>query len=59
MTGKVVNLRQKRKQLARDEKRKVAGVSSVVHGLSKAQKDLQKTQGLKAARMLDGHKRDV
>jgi len=59
MTGKVINLRQKRKQLARDEKRRVANQNATLHGLSKAEKDLNKAQAVKAARMLDGVKRDV
>ncbi len=57
--SKIINLRQKRKQLARNEKRQQADQNASLHGISKAQKDLGKAQGLKAARALDGHKRDV
>lgn len=57
--SKIINLRQKRKQLSRDETRKQADQNAARHGIPKAQKDLRKAQGLKAARVLDGHKRDV
>ncbi len=58
MTGKVVNLRAKRKQVLRDENRKSADQNALEFGLPKPLKDLQKARGLKAARVLDGHKRD-
>jgi hypothetical protein len=58
MTGKLVNLRQKRKQIGRSEKRKAADLNAALHGRSKAEKNLQQAQALKAARVLDGHKRD-
>ena len=59
MSAKLINLRQKRKQLARGEQRKVADQNATLHGLPKAQKALDKAQAVKAARMLDGVKRDV
>ena len=59
MSGKLINLRQKRKQLARSEKREAADKNAALHGIPKAQKDLSKAQSRKAARLLDGHKRDV
>ncbi|MCF6304957.1 MAG: DUF4169 family protein [Rhodobacteraceae bacterium] len=59
MTGKIVNLRAKRKQVARDKSRKTADQNSLEFGIPKPQKDQQKAQVSKAARMLDGHKRDV
>ena len=57
--NKVINLRQKRKQRGRDEKRQKADESAVLHGRTKAEKTLQQAQSVKAARALDGHKRDV
>ncbi len=59
MTGKIVNLRAKRKQVTRDKNRKTADQNSLEFGISKPLKDQQKAQISKAARMLDGHKRDV
>lgn len=57
--SKIVNLRQKRKQHERAEKRKVAEQNAALHGRTKAEKMLQQTQAVKAARALNGHKRDV
>ena len=57
--NKVISLRQKRKQIARNEKRKAADQNAALHGVPKDQLTLNKAQGLKAARALDGHKRDV
>jgi len=59
MTGKLVNLRQKRKQTERDTKRKAADQNAALHGRTRAEKTLQHAQTVKAARALDGHKRDV
>lgn len=59
MTGTLINLRQKRKQSERAEKRKVAEQTAALHGRTKAEKTLQHAQRVKAARALDGHKRDV
>ncbi len=59
MTGKLINLRQKRKQIERDGKRKAADQNAALHGRSKAEKTLQQAEAVKAAQVLDGHKRDV
>ncbi|NOR61029.1 MAG: DUF4169 family protein [Rhodobacteraceae bacterium] len=59
MSGKLVNLRQKRKEVERDSKRKAADQSAALHGRTKAEKTLQQAQTVKAARVLDGHKRNV
>ncbi len=59
MTGKLINLRQKRKQSERENKRKAAEQNAALHGRTKAEKTLQHAQTVKAARALDGHKRDV
>ncbi len=58
MSGKLINLRQKRKQIERTQKRKVAKQNAALHGRTKAEKALQHTQAVKAARALDGVKRD-
>ena len=55
----IINLKQKRKQKARKSKRQVADQNAVLHGRSKAEKALQQAQTSQAARVLDGHKRDV
>jgi len=57
--SKIVNLRQKRKQASRVEKRQEADQNAAQHGLTKAEKTLQQAQAVKAARALDGHKRNV
>ena len=59
MTGKLVNLRQKCKQAERVNKRKAADQNAALHGRTRAEKTLQQAQAVKAARALDGHKRDV
>ena len=59
MNGKPVNLRQKRKQLARAQSRKAADQNAALHGQSKAEKNLQQAQRVQAVRVLDGVKRDV
>jgi len=59
MNGKPVNLRQKRKQLARAQTRKAASQNAALHGRSKAEKTLQQAQGVQVARVLDLHKRNV
>ena len=58
MTGKLINLRQKRKQSERESKRKVASQNAALHGRTKAEKTLQQAQASQAARALDGVKRD-
>ncbi|WP_068296750.1 DUF4169 family protein [Pararhodobacter sp. CCB-MM2] len=56
--GDVVNLRLKRKQAARDEARRKGDENAVKHGLSKAVRSLDQARADKAARELDGHKRE-
>ncbi len=56
--SKIINLRQKRKQNERTSKRKVATQNAALHGRTKAEKTLQQAQAVRAARALDGHKRD-
>ncbi|WP_417719183.1 DUF4169 family protein [Salipiger sp.] len=56
--SKVVNLNRFRKDRARAEKRETGDRNAVLHGRSKADKDLDKARAEKAARDLDGHTRD-
>lgn len=59
MTGKVVNLRSVRKAKGRDAKRQAADQNSARHGRTKAQKAADSDAADRAARHLDGHKRDT
>ncbi|MCA2010792.1 DUF4169 family protein [Cereibacter sphaeroides] len=56
--GDVVNLRLKRKQAARDEARRKGDENAVKHGVPKAVRSLDQARAEKAARELDGHKRE-
>ncbi len=56
--SKIINLRLKRKQAKRTIKRQRADQNAALHGRSKAEKTLQQTQAVQAARALDGHRRD-
>ncbi|SCX30415.1 hypothetical protein DSM25558_4959 [Agrobacterium sp. DSM 25558] len=58
MTGGVVNLRQFRKQKARDEKEKQAEQNRLTFGRTKAEKNLTSALNDKAARELDQGKLD-
>ena len=58
MTGQVVSLRQRRKQAARAAARKAADANAARHGRSKAAKALEEARAEKAARDLEGHRRD-
>ena len=56
--GDVVNLRLKRKQVARDAARRKGDENAAKHGESKAVRSLAEARAEKAARELDGHKRE-
>ncbi|WP_416407108.1 DUF4169 family protein [Agrobacterium rosae] len=58
MTGDIVNLRQFRKQKARDEKEKQAEQNRLTFGRTKAEKNLTSALNDKAARELDQSKLD-
>ena len=58
MTGKIVNLNRARKARARAEKRAQADANSVRFGRSKAEKARDDLEADKAARDLDGKKRE-
>lgn len=56
--SKPVNLRQHRKRKQREDKAKAAEANRVAHGTPKAVSGLAKARAEKAARALDGHKRE-
>ncbi|GGE17551.1 protein of unknown function [Gemmobacter megaterium] len=56
--AELINLRQKRKEAARKAARTQADANAARFGRSKAEKELASAQTDKAARDLDGHKRD-
>jgi hypothetical protein len=55
---KVVNLNKARKARAKHEKRAQADANAVKFGRTKAERDAEKARAGKAARDLDGHKRE-
>ncbi|HBZ43347.1 MAG TPA: DUF4169 domain-containing protein [Maritimibacter sp.] len=56
--SKITNLNQARKARARAEKRTKADANAAKFGRTKAEKRLEDTRAARAARDLDGHKRD-
>ena len=56
--AEVVNLRQAKKQAARKAARAKGDENAAKFGLTKAERQLQKAQAEKAARDLDGHRRE-
>ena len=52
----VINLRQKRKAKARDDKGKQAAENRRIHGRTKAQKQLDKKEAERSKKHLDSHK---
>jgi len=58
MTGKVINLRQRRKAKARAEQKAEADRSAAEHGIPKPATDLARAREDKARRSLDGHRID-
>ncbi|MFN4192280.1 MAG: DUF4169 family protein [Tabrizicola sp.] len=57
--GEVVNLRTAKKQAARKAARAEADANAAMHGRTKAERALQKARADKAARDLDGHRRET
>ncbi|WP_300517558.1 DUF4169 family protein [Aliiroseovarius sp.] len=55
---KIVNLNKARKTRDRVKKRAQANENAVKFGLTKAQKDLNRTRGEKSARVLDGQEKE-
>ncbi len=58
MAGNVVNLNRFKKKKQREEKAKQANVNRVKHGRNKAQKEGERADRERAARLLEGHKLD-
>lgn len=56
--AEIVNLRAKRKEAARQAARKQADENAAKHGLTKAEKALQKARAEQARAKLDGHERE-
>lgn len=56
--AELINLRLRRKQAARDAQRQAGSENAARHGEGKLEKSLHKARADKAARDLDGHKRD-
>lgn len=58
MTPRVVNLRQWRKDRARDDRRRAAEGNAARHGRTKAERAAEEDARTRAARHLDEHKRE-
>lgn len=56
--AEIVNLRTKRKEVARKAARAQADANAAKFGQTKAERDLVKARADKTARDLEGHKRD-
>lgn len=56
--SQIINLRTRRKQATRDAERAKATHSATRHGLSAAERALDAARRDKAARDLDGHRRE-
>lgn len=56
--AEIVNLRQAKKQAARKAARAEADANAAKFGRTRAERQQQKAQADKAARDLDGHRRD-
>lgn len=59
MAARIVNLRMRRKQKARDDKTALADTNAVKHGRSKGEKAAAQAEEARSERHLDGHRRDV
>lgn len=57
--AEVVNLRTAKKQAARKAARSAADANAAKHGRTKLERELEKARAEKAARALDGHKRET
>lgn len=57
--GEVVNLRTAKKQAARKAARAAADANAAKHWRTKADRELEKARAEKAAKTLDGHKRET
>jgi hypothetical protein len=57
--AEIVNLRTRRKQAARDAARQAGTENAARHGRANVDKSLEAARAEKAARDLDGHKRET
>jgi hypothetical protein len=57
--AEIINLRQAKKQAARKAARSQADANAAKFGRTKVERELEKTRAEKAARDLDGHKRET
>ncbi len=57
--AEIVNLRMVKKQAVRKAARVEADVKAAKHGRTKAERELEKARAEKAAKALDGHKRET
>lgn len=58
MTADLINLRRAKKQLARSEAEKMAEANRVKFGRSKSEKTISTLENARAAKTLDGKKRE-
>jgi hypothetical protein len=58
LSAKVINLRTRRKQAARAADRLAASANAARHGRTRAEASLEEARADKAARDLDGHRRE-
>jgi len=56
--GEIVNLRQARKHRARIEKERLAEENRALHGRSRVERERDRLTSDKAARFIDGHRRE-
>jgi len=59
MSGKIVNLRHARKRRTREENAKTGDANAARFGVSKHEREARAKEEAKAARDLDGHKRET
>lgn len=57
--GEIVNLNRARKSRAKADQRAEAAANRIAHGLTKAEKQTASLERARAARLLDGKKRDT
>ena len=57
--AEIVNLRSVKKQAARKAARSAADANAMKHGQTKAERELEKARAERAAKTLDGHKRET
>lgn len=58
MTGKVINLRSRKKALERADKARRGAANAAAHGRTKAERDADTAAKARAEALLDAHRRD-